>query len=267
MIGLKSRIGTLLSTTIMLVAASTFAMADGWKKAKNNADDTIYEGRSATFYCGCSYISHEDRDGSGSIIEPQKCYTLQASYKIRACRVEWEHVVPVSLMPVSLMPVNKLACWVRPEAVEACNKKSGGNLESRPCCEKSDVQAQAMIFDLHNLVPSVGQINALRGNDRYDDLPNHAGQFGKCLVKDEAGRFEPPNCKKGDVARIWFYFRDKYNMKLEPSEEEMFTAWSNQDPVSPWESERERRIAEFSNTSNPYVSGITPTEKGACSWE
>lgn len=40
----------------------------------------------------------------------------------------------------------------------------------RSDCEDSDSKAQAMIFDLHNLVPSVGQINALKSNDRYSEL-------------------------------------------------------------------------------------------------
>ncbi len=39
-----------------------------------------------------------------------------------------------------------------------------------------------MIFDLHNLVPSIVQVNALRGNDRYAELPNVESNFGADLT-------------------------------------------------------------------------------------
>lgn len=50
------------------------AFAQDWADTKNEADDVIYtaEHRS-TFYCGCSYTSHEDNDGSGSIDDLDAC--------------------------------------------------------------------------------------------------------------------------------------------------------------------------------------------------
>ena len=65
-----------------------------------------------------------------------------------------------------------------------------------------------------------------------------------------------PTCKKGDVARIWLYMHGRYGVRLTPNEKTMFTAWSAKDTVSPWESERERRIAEYSYVTNPYVYGV-----------
>src|SRR5688572_29014194 len=61
-----------------------------------------------------------------------------------------------STSPASLMPARQFLCWAG----------EGGGRER---CEEIDPRAQAMIFDLHNLAPSIGQVNALRGDDRYAD--------------------------------------------------------------------------------------------------
>lgn len=173
---------TLIALAAFLVSVTTFA--DGWKRTKDIADDIIYEGRSATFYCGCDYQSHSDSDGSGDITDTTACgYVGPSSQSHRVGRVDWEHIVPASLMPARRFP-----CWA-----------DGG----RDRCEKSDPRAQAMIFDLHNLAPSIGKVNALRSNDRYFDLPDSASDFGGCPIEDARGAFEPADCKKGDVARVW----------------------------------------------------------------
>ncbi len=39
------------------------------------------------------------------------------------------------------------------------------------------------------------------------------------------------------------------------------------DPVSPWESQRENRIFDYAFVQNPFVHGVTPVAAGACPWE
>ena len=148
------------------------AYADGWTDTKNIADGIIYEGRSNTFYCGCDYTSDGDGDGSSRIDPELTCgYEGPSTHSHRAGRVEWEHIVPASLMPA-----RQRECWAGP----------GG---SRGRCEDSDPVAQAMIFDLHNLAPSIGQVNALRDNDRYGKLPEWTSNFGACPIEDTNGTF------------------------------------------------------------------------------
>lgn len=150
------------------------------------------------------------------------------------------------------MPARQFACWV-----------GGGRDE----CEKSDPRAQAMLFDLHNLAPSVGQVNALRSNDRYTDLPNSTSDFGNCPIEDATNAFEPPDCLKGDTARIWLYMASRHGVDITLAEHAMFEAWSNADPISPWESEREKRIAKHTFVRNPFVHGLATDPTGACPWE
>lgn len=228
------------------VSALTPALAS-WDRAKNTADDVIYQGKNHTFYCGCVYTSHGDSDGSGDVDHTACGYAGPSTHSHRANRVEWEHVVPASLMPARQMD-----CWL---------------LGGRAKCEKEDPRAQAMIFDLHNIAPSVGQVNALRGNDRYADLPENTSDFGSCLIEDNDDAFEPPDCLKGDVARIWLYMALRHGVQIPSAELTMFQDWSDSDPVSPWESEREKRIAKHTFVINPLVHGLPPNQAGACPWE
>ncbi len=47
----------------------------------------------------------------------------------------------------------------------------------------------------------------------------------------------------------------------------MFEEWSENDPVSPWESEREDRIFKHIFVLNPFVRLEDVDPAGACPWE
>ena len=231
---------------MVVVDAVSYERFRSWNSTKNAADDVIYDGVTATFYCGCVFQSHEDRDGSGDILG-HAGYKGPAAYAGRALRVEWEHIVPASLMPA-----REFDCWIN---------------GSRSNCERNDPVAQGMLFDLHNLAPSVGQVNALRGNDRYSALPDSTSDFGSCQIEDSSSLFEPPDCIKGDVARIWFYMEWRHGVEIMQDERAQFARWAAQDPVSPWESEREQRIFSLTGWRNPFVVDVPIDRTGACTWE
>ncbi len=137
----------------------------------------------------------------------------------------------------------------------------------REKCERDDPRAQAMMFDLHNLAPSIGQVNALRSNDRYADLPAGPSNFGQCTIQDTGNAFEPPDCLKGDVARIWLYMSFRHGVVIPPAERLMFEQWSANDPVSPWEKKREGRIFDHTFVHNPQVYGVATDPKQLCKSE
>ena len=231
------RLGFSVTLALFLALVSNPAWSDpptSWNKAKNAADDEVYAGITKTFYCGCTYQSDGDSDGSGKITDVSACgYDGPSTHSHRAGRVEWEHVVPASLMPARLFP-----CWV---------------VHGRDNCERNDPAAQAMIFDLHNLVPSIGQVNALRSNDRYGEISGEAGYFGSCKIEDGSGVFEPADTERGDVARIWLYMMRRHGVVIPEDELSMFLRWHKDDPVSDWERERNRRVEAIQGNGNPYV--------------
>jgi deoxyribonuclease I len=209
-----------------------------WRAATRMVEQ-VYSGHKKTLYCGCRY--------SGKKVSLTSCgYKPSGSYANRSRTIEYEHIVPASLM------AGHLPCW-----------RKGG----RKFCETKDKEGQARIFDPHNLAPEVGEINALRSNDLYRDLPSNTSDFGKCPIEDTRSAFEPPDCAKGDLARVWFYVGERYGLKLKSSQWKMFEQWSAMDPVSPWEAERERRVAHLTGVPNHFVRELPVSNRGSCPWD
>jgi deoxyribonuclease-1 len=209
-----------------------------WRAATRIVEQ-VYSRHRKTLYCGCRY--------SAKKVDLASCgYKPSGKFKNRSQIIEYEHIVPASLM------AGHMPCW-----------RKGG----RKFCETKDKEAQARIFDPHNLAPEVGEINALRSNDLYNDLPANTSDFGRCPIEDRRGAFEPPDCQKGDLARVWLYIGERYGLRLPSAQWKLFERWSDMDPVSPWEAEREKRIASVTSVSNNFVRGMPVSRKGACPWE
>lgn len=207
-----------------------------WRSTKNTADDQVYFNGGKTFYCGCLWASDKDNDGSGKPNLASCGYEAPSSYTSRSKRIEWEHVVPASLLPA-----NEFPCW-----------KEGG----REKCEKESPEARAMIYDLHNLVPAIGQVNALRSNDLYTVLEDSAPDittFGACKAQDSKNGFEPAKEQKGDVARIWFYMEMRYGLKIPLETRDLLLLWHKIDPISQEEIDRNGLIYRAQGNSNPFV--------------
>lgn len=214
-------------------------VAGSWGTTKKWARDTVYEGATTTFYCGCDYTPS---GRSGGTIDQGSCdYDgSDESHAHRADRLEWEHVVPASLMPA-----RGFACWN--EGLPECDE--GG----RECCEKHDLNVRLMIFDLHNLVPSIGQPNALRSNKRYGLVDGEDHKLGDCDFEWTSDLTEPADGVRGDAARTWLYFVDQHGLELRSGELVMYMGWSNSDPPTSAEFERNDRIREKQGNGNPFV--------------
>ena len=237
-----------------------------FEAAKNAGDDHVYYDHRMTLYCGCNYISKNDEAGAGKVdAEACNLTPLPKKYKENAKRIEWEHIVPASLTPARYF-----SCWKEPEMIEKCR-----SLRGRQCCEKINPIAQGMLFDLHNLAPTVGQINKYRLNDRYGEVEDDSEYvtWPNCGLRDEngttqrTGMFEPLDCVKGDVARVWLYMQDTHQVIIPDEELEMFRRWSEIDPVSPWEQLREKRINKIQGNNNPHVADAVANQEGSCQWE
>lgn len=150
-----------------------------WNQAKRAAVG-IYKGREITVYCDCAYTSGGSGGMSGTIHHDSCGYSGPDVHSARADRMEWEHVVPASTLRGD-HPV-----W---------------QADGRSACER-DIDCGAALFDLHNLAPSVGQVNAIRSNKPFQILGESIHSFGDCPIKTTRDEFEPPDCLKGDVARI-----------------------------------------------------------------
>ncbi|MBV7261932.1 endonuclease [Photobacterium sp. WH24] len=190
----------------------------------------IYQDHNESFYCGCRI----EWQGKKGIPDLNSCGYQVRKQETRASRIEWEHVVPAWQFG------HQLQCW-----------QDGG----RKNCRK-DPTFSRMEADMHNLTPAIGEVNGDRSNYRFAPWREHDGAFyGQCEVKVDFKnrRVDPPPRARGAIARTYLYMEQEYRFRLAKSQRQLMQAWHKTYPVSPWECERDRRIANIQHKHNGFV--------------
>jgi len=111
--------------------------------------------------------------------------------------------------------------------------------------------------DLYNLVPSVGAVNRLRRNYSFAELkPSKENQICKNGFVLEGRKVMPPNNKKGDIARIYFYMNQKYpgHGIISNKNKKLFNTWDLSDPVDEEECLLNKLKAKIMKGENEFVS-------------
>jgi hypothetical protein len=134
--------------------------------------------------------------------------------------------------------------------------------------------------DLHHLYPVQDRVNSSRGNLPFGEVPDAQAEAWYTLAEAQsrppedhaerwsergAGRFEPRDDGKGDVARAVFYVYAVYGPSVADDGGDAFFStmradlleWTRIDPVSPAEAARAAWIATQQGTPNPFV--LDPT--------
>lgn len=217
--------------TLFLIVCSAIAAPDSFDRSKALMVD-IYNDNRRTFYCGCTF-EWRGKKGAGEVDLDSCGYEVRKN-QARAERIEWEHVMPAHSFG------HQRQCW-----------QNGG----RKNCVATDPVFRQMEADMHNLVPSIGEVNGDRSNYRFGMLPTTPHQHGKCDFKvDFKQRVAQPRPEiRGDIARIYFYMHDHYSLRMSDQQRKLLEAWATQDPVDEWEQERDRRIAKQMGHGNPFV--------------
>ena len=189
----------------------------------------LYAPQSTEFYCGCKY--------SGSRVNLAACGYVPRKNANRAKRIEWEHIVPA-------WQIGHLRqCW-----------QNGG----RKNCTKNDPVYQRAEADLHNLVPSIGEVNGDRNNFSFGWLPVQTGQYGSCLtqVDFKAKKVMPRPSVRGMIARTYFYMSKQYRLPLSKQDRQLYEAWNKTYPVDTWEIQRNQRVACVMGRGNAFVGPV-----------
>lgn len=206
-------------------------------EAKIILQNYIWHDQRKTIYCGAQY------DENKKITLPEGFQTKV--HLSRSTRMEWEHAVPAENFG------RAFAAWR--EGDSAC-VRDGKPYKGRRCAEKTSRTFRKMEADMYNLFPSIGAVNAARGNRQYAELPDEPSQFGSCSAKAAGNRFEPPDRAKGVVARAALYMERQYKeYKLANQQKRLFNAWNNMFPPDGEECERARRIAKIQGNENQVV--------------
>lgn len=203
-----------------------------FRKSKYVLGTQVYTDYRIAFYSGCRFRQYQKK------LVPVKssCAYTPRKNANRGQRIEWEHVVPAWQFG------HQLQCW-----------QNGG----RAHCRDTNRAFRQMEADLHNLVPAIGEINGDRSNYRFQMIPGEARLYGKDInmeIDFKQRRAEPPEEVFGDIARIYFYMREKYGFKLSAAQDKLFRSWNNADPVDSWEEKRNRLLTQLQGNHNPFVT-------------
>lgn len=232
---------------VTAIADSITNPASSFSTAKKIARDTIYADHATTFYCGCAYTPNPT--GTGGVIDVPGCsYEIQSDEK-RGNRLEWEHVVPAARLG------QWRQCWQQREQFPECYKANGKLRTGRDCCLKVDAGFKLAHNDLHNLTPSVGEVNADRLNYPYGIVEGEDLEYGTCDFElgQDPHIAEPAEGVRGNAARIWLYMAEMHGTALTTAERRMFELWAEADAPDDWERERDSRIQEAQGNGNPFV--------------
>ncbi|NDY57499.1 endonuclease I [Desulfovibrio sulfodismutans] len=210
--------------------------------AKQIAREKIYMDHMKTLYCDCSY---ERAGRSGGRIHNEECGYVCKSDRKRGSRLEWEHIVPAYYFG------HMKECWTSGNV--NC-VKHGRTYKGRKCCSKVDALFKAIEADLHNLAPSIGELNNNRSNHPYGIVDGEERVYGQCDFEIRDGFAEPRPAIRGDVARVWLYMAETYGIALEDSQKTMFLEWAAADPPDAWERTRDDRIFQVQGNRNHYIS-------------
>lgn len=213
------------------VSAVKAAAPDDFAEAKRMASK-VFSQVDTDFYCGCPI---RWQAGKG-IPQLKECgYSIRKNGP-RAQRIEWEHVMPAQQFG------SGSTCW-----------QTGG----RDLCSQKDSAFRQMEADLYNLRPVIGEVNGDRAHFRFAELADKPAQYGACPFQVDFQRqlAEPAQSVRGDIARIYFYMADRYQVTLSKREEKLFMRWHQQDPVDDAEQMLTQRIAQAMGWPNPFVSG------------
>jgi deoxyribonuclease-1 len=190
-----------------------------------------------TLYAGCHFVRWK--------VAWESC-CVQPRHASRA-RLEWEHVVPAALLG------KRDVAWR--EGDPACRDRRGRPYHGRRCARLASPRFRAVEGDMHNLFPTLGELNEARGHAPMGLVAGEPRRFGACDFEVEGGVVEPRAAARGEVARAYLYMADAYPdlELLGPGERERFMAWSAADPADAAERARSAFIAGVQGNDNPYI--------------
>ena len=219
-------LGLLLLIAMPAIAENLPHNIRNFSQAKRLAAE-VYVDHKETFYCGCGYDDKKRVNAKSCGYEPRK-------NRRRGERIGWEHVVPAHALG------HTRQCWREP----ICTTRKGKSYKGRRCCEKVDPQFRAMVSDLRNLVPAVGELNGDRSNFTFTQLQGEPRRYGSCdfEVDHKARKAEPMASVRGDIARTYFYMHQTYQLPISDKQRRLFEAWDRSDPIDAWEQRRTSRI-------------------------
>lgn len=164
------------------------------------------------------------------------------------------------------------------------NDKCGNYSKEGDCFNREHTIPQSvfnekspMKSDAFHIYPTDGKVNGMRSNYPHAEVSSatyvssNGSKVGSSSTPGYSGKaFEPIDEYKGDFARTYFYFVTCYQDKMASMEPyacfakntypslstwatNLYLKWSQEDPVSQKEIERNEAVYKFQNNRNPFI--------------
>lgn len=198
-----------------------------------------------TFYTRIEYS--DDKEISVENYEKLKHFLFK--YLIRWLNVEVEHVLSARAVWESFSEKD----WH-----EDCIDSKWNPYAWRKCLEKIVNIYNLMISDLKILVPMLWHMNAIRSDYSAGIIDwelRHFWDNNNFEVDKDIEKFEPPEERRWDVARMKLYMKMVYPkyISFDDDYKEVLLDWSKIDPISPEEGERYAAILMLQKSINPIL--------------
>jgi len=224
-----------ISLSISIFAGS-YAEPDNRSQAKNilKMIDLDYK---KTFLNDCDYHYDPHSCMDKSIVDTKSCNVQEDN-----TTMTWMQIVPDTFYG------RHKACMIEKPCINIFTKEPFG---SPLCCRRKDTQYREMEADLFNLVPVVTSLAMLQKGRIFGVVKVPTERLGD--VKMDKNYLEPPNCVKGDVARVYLYMDARYSLELAPEQRSVFLKWHKEDGVDAKECKLAKLFQKIQGGENPWL--------------
>lgn len=224
---------------LLLLSASTIWAQIPSTPLKNerevsNALLQIYQKAPRTFFCDFMI------DPQGQL--PSAPKTLAKT----STKVSWQWVISKKFL------AQDRDCYLHKICLDTHHQRFKG----LRCCQKIDKTYQVMLYDLHNRIPThpdvKRRLNAYTIGTVTDE--KNIERLYSFKLDSKKKLMEPPNDKKGEIARIILYMHDTYQIPIEQTALTQYKTWHQTFPPSNWEKSKNFAIAQVQGNLNPYIT-------------
>ncbi|MDF1529723.1 MAG: endonuclease [Sedimenticola sp.] len=126
---------------------------------------------------------------------------------------------------------------------------------SRKLCRESSQRFNQIEADMHNLYPSLAEINKVRSSFPFALIPGEQRNFGRCDFEFDPRQraVEPRPASRGNIARAMLYMHETYGLSLFKRQGELMKKWNREDPPDREERRRNDLIAKYQGTRNRFI--------------
>jgi len=185
----------------------------------------------------CQYDYDKSSCMDKSMVNGTSCQMEEQNLTMR-----WMQVVPDTFYG------REYSCMAQQPCTNIFSKKAfGGPM----CCRRIDVTYRKMEADLFNLIPVVSLLAEQQNGRIFYDVVKVDVMLGK--VKADQQYLEPPDETKGNIARVYLYMDETYDLHLSAKQKETYLRWHQKDAVDAKECDLGQLILKVQGGNNHWI--------------